>query len=215
MKGVFVSKPPKPKYTCTWDVSCVLQWLEKQYPLQRLSLKDLTLKLTALLALSTAQRVQTLKILKINLLSFFGDYVVFTLDELTKTARPGKILQKVKIDKFTNKNLCPIHTLNSYIENTKNIRKSNQLLISYKTLKAVSTSTIARWLKEVLYLSGVDTSIFKAHSYRSASTSTAYSRGISLSDILSTANWTNARTFYKFYNRDCVVSYSESVLSRI
>lgn len=214
MKGVFVSKPPKPKYTCTWDVSYVLRWLEKQFPLERLSLKDLTLKLTALLALSSAQRVQTLKLLKINLLSFFGDYVVFTIDELTKTARPGKTLQKVKLNKFTNENLCPIHTLKFYVQKTKDIRKCNQLLISYKTLKAVSTSTIARWLKEVLSLAGVDTSIFKAHSYRSASTSAAYSSGISLSDILSTANWTNADTFYKFYNRDCAVSYSASVLSK-
>lgn len=49
-----------------------------------------------------------------------------------------------------------------------------------KETNSVSSSTIARWLKEVLHLAGIDTSIFKAHSYRSASTSAAFSCGISL-----------------------------------
>lgn len=102
MKGIFIAKPPKPKYTCTSDVSKVLTFLNTLWPLQNLSLKELTLKLVALLALSTAQRVQTLGCLKLNLLSDFGDYVVFTIDELTKTSKPGKTLQKVKIDKYTN-----------------------------------------------------------------------------------------------------------------
>jgi hypothetical protein len=70
------NNPLLPNNTCTWDVSIVLNWLEKCFSLQNLPLKELTMKLVALLALSTAQRVQVLKMLKINMLSVFGDYVI-------------------------------------------------------------------------------------------------------------------------------------------
>lgn len=213
MKGIYVDNPPKPKYTFTWDVSIVLRFLKTFWPLEELSLKNLTLKLVALLALSTAQRVQTLNCLKLSLLANFGDYVVFTIDELTKTSKPGKKLQKIRIDKFSDKALCVINTLAFYIKTTSKIRKTERLLMSFKTYKEVSTSSIARWLKEVLKLSGINTGIFSAHSYRGASTSCAFSSGVSLKDILTTANWTNAKTFYKFYNRDLQCSFSNDVLS--
>ena len=84
--------------------------------------------------------------------------------------------------------------------------------MSYKTVKEVSSSTIARWLKEVLHLAGIDTSIFKAHSHRGASTSVAFTCGISVKDVLNTADWTN--TFYRFYNRETRDSFSRTVLSK-
>ena len=215
MKGIYTVHPPKPKYTFTWDVSTVLKYLTSLMPLESLSLKDVTLKLTALLALSTAQRVQTINSFKINLMADFGDYVVFTIDELLKTSKPGKRLQKVKIDKFHNNSLCVVHTLKHYIELTSEKRKSDRLLISYKTYREISTSTIARWLKDILTLSGIDTNIFSAHSYRGASTSYAVSSGFSLSDVLSTANWSNAKTFHTFYHRETQSSFSTCVLSSL
>ena len=98
----------------------------------------------------------------------------------------------------------------------ENSFKFGRLLISFKTYKAISTSTIARWLKTVLNLAGIDTSIFSAHSYRGALTSKAFSSGISLNDILKTANWSNAETFFKFYNRDKIStdSFTKVVLSK-
>ena len=67
MKGAFFNNRPKPKYTSTWDVSMVLNYLKSLYPsltftltLEKLDLKNLTIKLASLIALTTAQRVQTL-----------------------------------------------------------------------------------------------------------------------------------------------------------
>jgi hypothetical protein len=65
---------------------------------------------------------------------------------------------------------------------------TRKLLVSFKTLKEVTKSTIARWLQCVLVLAGIDTTIFKAHSYRAATTSAAYHAGISLECILKTAD---------------------------
>jgi integrase len=70
--------------------------------------------------------------------------------------------------------------------------------VSFITYQAVCTSTLARWLKSVLSLSGIDSS-FTAHSFRSASTSYAFNKGVSIKTIMDTANWASAQTFYKHY----------------
>lgn len=95
---------------------------------------------------------------------------------------------------------------------TQEKRKSNKLFISFKTFKEVSTCTVARWLKEVLKRSGIDDKIFSAHSYRSASTSAAFAGGVQLKEILETANWTNAKTFYTFYRRELSNPFSDTFL---
>ena len=48
---------------------------------------------------------------------------------------------------------------------------------------------------------GINTKTYTAHSVRSAVTSKAKSRGMSLSLILKTGNWSNAQTFALFYDR--------------
>ena len=76
------------------------------------------------------------------------------------------------------------------------------LFLSYiKPHKPVSSSTLARWAKSVLSLAGINTTIFKPHSTRSAASSAAFSAGVGLSDILEVADWTNESTFTRFYKR--------------
>ena len=61
-----------------------------------------------------------------------------------------------------------------YIERTKDLRGDKQFFNSFmKPHNPVTSSTIARWLKQVMESAGIDTIIFKAHSVRSASTSAA------------------------------------------
>jgi hypothetical protein len=55
----------------TWDVPVVSKFLFTLYPLSELSLKLLTYKLTALIALTTAVRAQTISALDINYMSKF------------------------------------------------------------------------------------------------------------------------------------------------
>lgn len=61
MKGIFNSKPPKPRYMAIWDVSVVLKMLRQCVPVTSLTLAKLTMKLVMLMALVSAQRVQTLQ----------------------------------------------------------------------------------------------------------------------------------------------------------
>ena len=69
-----------------------------------------------------------------------------------------------------------------------------------KPHKPVTSATIARWVKTVLSLAGID-GVFTAYSTRGASTSAAARAGIALSDIMEAADWSRKSTFRKFYHR--------------
>ena len=119
-----------------------------------------------------------------------------------------------------NEKLCAHSTLLYYVASrTASIRQSlnsSQVFVSYgKPYKVVSSATLARWLKVVLSLAGIDTSIFKGHSFRGASTSKAVSLGVPLDVILKAADWKNAGTFAKFYQRETssVGQFAQAVLT--
>ena len=58
MKGVFNSRSPSPRYSEIWDVQPVLSYLALMYPLDKLTLKELSFKLVVLLAITSGQRCQ-------------------------------------------------------------------------------------------------------------------------------------------------------------
>ena len=201
MKGLSVLKAPRPRYAFTWDVSKVLSLLATWTPNESLSLKSVTLKLVTLLALSTAARAQTLVHMRVENIVFRPDKVVINCGDKLKGRKAGDPFL-LEINKYNSVDICPVRILELYLRKTKDVRKDNQLLISFSNFKAVTTSTVARWLKTVLNLAGIDTNVFKAHSYRGASVSMAVRRGCSLQQVLKTADWKSAGNFRKFYYRD-------------
>ena len=78
------------------------------------------------------------------------------------------------------------------------------LLITRKPHGPAQSSTISNWLKKVLKKSGIKTEMFKAHSFRGASTSKAKVNGASLEDILKRGSWSNQSTWQKFYRKKIV-----------
>ena len=83
----------------------------------------------------------------------------------------------------------------------RGLGKPNQLFLSHKTGLPVAKATISRWIKEVMALAGVDTSVFSPGSTRGASASAAARRGASIEQILGAGDWTNTGTFKKYYRR--------------
>ena len=207
LKGVFELKPSLPKYKNIWDVNTVLTYLSGLHPPQDLALKDLTYKTTMLLALLSGQRCQTLHLLSVSSMVLKHDTCVFPIHNLLKTSRPGKHVSELTFMAYSPDNrLCPFVCLSEYVKRTSELRKgSYQLLVSFqKPHKPVSTDTISRWLKTVLEKSGIDTSVFKGHSTRAASTSAAAMCKVPLSTIMDNAGWSNATTFGKFYKKPIV-----------
>src|SRR5690606_22405245 len=65
MRGLFREKPPKAKYTATWDPEKVLSFLEG-WDNEEIALEDLTRKLTFLLAICSPRRVSELANLRLD-----------------------------------------------------------------------------------------------------------------------------------------------------
>ncbi|XP_071797703.1 uncharacterized protein [Asterias amurensis] len=204
MTGVFNMRPAIPRYTCTWDVNTVLQYLTNLGPSNKLFLKELTMKLVMLVALISGQRCQTLSLLNLDDAEVTATKVIFVVSKLTKTSKIGKQPVSLVLPRYPHDDqLCVMTTLKQYLIKTKSLRgKQRCLFVSYASPhKQVRSETISRWIKNTLHKAGIDTAKFTAHSTRSAACSAAFKNGVPLNIILSTAHWARSSTFAKFYNK--------------
>jgi hypothetical protein len=216
MKGVFNSRPTSPRTCKTWEVSHVLNYLKTLTPAKYLSLKDLTLKLTMLIALTNAARVQTLHQLSCNILEKTKDGIVLHINGLLKQSRPGYHFSSLKLKAYPpDRRLCVLTYYKEYMKRTKIHRnKSVSLLLSFvKPFKPVTKDTISRWIKTVMERSGIDTKIYTSHSVRAASTSKAKACMVPITDIMKVAGWSQESTFTRFYHKQTETpSFADAVL---
>ncbi|XP_071478481.1 uncharacterized protein [Diadema antillarum] len=218
-KGIFNLRPPTPRYSFIWDVGKVLSYLRQVTPAHKISLCQLTHKVCFLLALTSAQRVQTLSYLTLDNVKASKDCVEIAVADLIKQSQPGNVGVKVTLKAFPeDKKLCVVHYVKEYINRTSTLRKEvNALVVTYKQPHGkASKQTIARWIKTVLKASGIDTDLFKAHSTRSAATSSAKRNHFPIADILKHAGWKNESTFRNFYLKPAsqATSFGQAVLGQ-
>ena len=157
-----------------------------------------------LMALISAQRVQTLHLLSISLMKKLGDRFIFSFASTLKTSRPGIKLPVLEFKSYpVDRKLCIYTVLKEYLSRRK-VKgvKSDKLFVSLtgKHLP-VSSITISRWIKTVMSLAGIDTDIFKAHSTRSAATSKAKEADVPIEEIMKQAGWSQVSTFATFYDK--------------
>lgn len=194
-KGILQIKPLTPKYKCTWDPSIVLKYLSTLNN-ETINITCLGKKLAMLIALATAQRVQTLSLIDVrNVVEVEGGIDIKIPDRI-KTSGKNVNQPTLFLPYFSEKpELCVASALTKYIDRTLNLRPPdcNKLFITYKKPhRPASSQTISKWLKCVLGKSGLDPSIFTAHSTRHASTSAAKRLGVSLDVIRNTAGWSGS-----------------------
>ena len=170
-----------------------------------LALKDLSSKLLVLMALTSASHVSELQALDLRFRFYKPNRVLIKLATLTKKQQPGALLKEFFFTSFSeDTNLCVVQCLKHYKTRTEPFRvtspdQASPLFLSHiQPHKPVMAQRLAHWTKDLLK---EDANIFKVHSVRGTSTSTAMDRGVSLSDILSTADWSRDTTFKRFYYR--------------
>ena len=213
MRGVFKERPALPKYVKTYDVDIVLRYLDKLGPARELPLARLTERLATLLCILSAQRDQTLQFIDVRNIIQTDSRCTIVIGDLTKSTRPGFHVKPLEFEKYENENICAMANIQTYMTRTFGKRGLFvQLLISMDTFQPVTASTIGRWVKKTLSNAGIDTEQFSAHSTRSASTSKAKVKGVSLKDICKAAGWSNAKTFAKHYRKPIEVCYSSTLL---
>ena len=204
-------RPVLSRYKVTWDVGIVLKFLAKWHPKESLSLKQLTLKTAALVALTSSDRAQSLHALRVDLAHFTDEGLIFVIPSILKHTRRGSPPSKVVCVKWDAPELNVEDYVLYYMRKTlkyryKSYRKDKvevkQLFLSHRNGRPVARASISRWIREVMYLSGIDISHYAPHSSRGASISEASRRGASSHQIMSQGNWSNLGTYQRFYQRE-------------
>ena len=202
-------RPKQVRYLTYWPVEKLLKSLCTLHPASSLSLKSLTIKTLALVALSSSDRGQTLHCMNVEDMTETSngiDFVIFgKLKTKRRTANP-KVVSCVASD-LENLSVCDY--VKHYMERTASIRSElkdtgcenyNQLFLSWFTKQPVTKQTLARWLRIALEWADIDSKAYGAHSYRGAGLSYALTRGVSIAQIVAHGDWSSVRTFRRFYD---------------
>lgn len=222
MKGIQNSRPAMPRYQHCWDINKVLEYVKSLPANEDLSLGVLTKKLATLMAITAPKRSSELALLDLNFAKTLPEGITFQLPGMTKTSSE---IRTVFFASFPDtKAVCVTTTLKAYLYRTTQAREhlsskpgaSNPLFLSYhRPYKPVKSCSIGRWIKKFIGSAGIDTNIFKAHSTRSASTTKAKNKGVSISEIQDMADWSSTSSiFRRFYYKPLLNStYAQAVLS--
>ncbi len=217
-----------------WDLSVVLEGLVTApfEPLESVSERILTLKVSLLLALTSLKRVGDLQAFSVRetCMDFAPGLVKVTL-----RPRPGYI-PKVLSTSFRSQvvtlhsfhpppfassederlhMLCPVRALRLYVDRSKGWRKSPQLLVCFGAGRhglATSKQRISHWVRDAISLAYEARNLpsplsLRAHSTRGVASSQALFRGVPLEDMSS------PHTFVKFYNLDVDTAPGSQILS--
>ena len=126
LRGVFNLRPCRPKHTCIWDVQLVFNLLRTLSPVKFISLKDLTMKLTMLLALVNATRIQSVHLICLNNVHKFKSEFVFKIDDLVKQSRPGYKEPVISCKAYPpDRRLCIYTVLKEYLIRTTRMHDSS------------------------------------------------------------------------------------------
>ena len=209
-KSFYRIRPQFPRYLVTWDVGKVLRFLALWHPPEDLTLKQLTLKTVTLIALTASDRAQTIHSMDIDHIHFGPKGLECHIPAILKHSRRGKPARTVLCVEWDAPELDVCEYVHTYLRKVFKFRyrevrrkrdKPTQLFLSHRTGKPVERATISRWIREVLFLSGIDITTFGAGSTRSASASAAARCGASPQQIMKQGDWSNLGTYQRFYDR--------------
>ena len=205
-RGIKNLRPSLPKYDVTWDPEIVLKYFKTLPNNEDLNLSELSKKTITLLASTTAHRMQTFSLIKIeNIEKSDQEKIIIKIPDRIKTSGKNAIQPSLQLPYYRqDPKICPASTVTAYLEQTKNIRNSSKnLFISCKSPHLpVTSQTLSKWVTKTMTSAGLNTEIFTAHSTRHAATSKAKRCDVSLDTIRKTASWTpTSATFARFYDR--------------
>ena len=207
LKGVYNLRPPNPRYSVIWDTTVVIEYLAS-LPTDNMSTKLSLYKTVMLLTLLSGQRVSTLYNFRIDEMQLRMNEILFNVTALLKHDRVSRKKEPIIFHAYPHdKKLCPVTLIKQYMLVRDALVPSTEkafFVTHGKPYHAATKDTLARWVKNTMSLSGVDTAVFRPHNCRSASSSTAKNAGAQLHTILHSGQWATESTFYKFYQRQII-----------
>ena len=145
-----------------WDIETVQRYL-RLLPIKKIfSTKMLTLKLTMLLALTSALRFSEIRHLGIRFYTKSERKFCCSVIQRTRTSKTNKPLPVLEFERFQDENnICVFETLEEYILPRREKSNHTQLLLSYIDLHfSVKTCTLSRWISHALKYADINTEMF-------------------------------------------------------
>ena len=169
-----------------------------------MTLMELSQKALVLTLLATGKRPSEVR--KMSLDSYIKTNLMykFVLTSHTKTSsanHPEDRLVIVRRLKKLPEKVCPYKAIQDYITSSYHTRRSPTLFVTTMNGTPISPGTLARWTRDVMAKSGIDTSFFKPYSTGAATSSTAAKCTRSLDLVLKLSNWRTTSSFFKHYLR--------------
>ena len=132
--------------------------------------------------------------------------VVLHIIALRKCSKPSRPNMPVVYREYVEDELLfPVKCIYAYLVQRSEIvtQDITEFFITFgKPHHPASKDLLTQWVKEIIGNSSIDTEIFKPHSTRVESNSTAYKLGMPLQEILKRGQWSNAGTFFTYYFRE-------------
>ena len=190
-----------------FDIDLKLVLVENWGATKDLPLDKLQKKTLVLLTIATMWRPRSdlgnLQHRDVTFVEFEGKIIGATL-----AARQPKAS---KIGITMSENLCPVKTLHAFIQRMSHIRHDLEddhtfflanIVHDKYGAQSIRPKTVSVWLEEIMKMEGIDTTRFKAHSLRSASSTKAAMTGVPIENIKLHANWSlNNSAFEDYYYR--------------
>ena len=210
-KFFWKARPALPRYYVTWDVGKLLALLQSWHPNSSLSLEILTYKTVAIVGVTSSDRAATLEAIDIEHSHDSPDALLFPIYSLLKGSKKNRPIRVVKCVKWEDPSLNVADCVTTYLNKTlrfclravrRGLPKPKNLFLSYATGEPIRRATISKYLLKTMSLAGIDTTCYKAHSYRGIGPSIMSRKGASPAKIMEQGDWRNVSTFHRYYDRE-------------
>ena len=116
MHGTFQLHPALPKYNAVWTVHRVFDFIRSCQTFDQLHLKDLTLRSPFLPCLLSAQRRETIRVLRIHNMDITPSAHIFPIVHMLNQSHPGCHQEPSRYEKYVaDPRLCIGNHLKEYI----------------------------------------------------------------------------------------------------
>lgn len=208
-------RPPEPKYDEIWNLDQVVDYVQNKWPNNSvLSLQDIRSKAAVLVTIAIMGRSSDVQRIIASSLIEHNEYLNYRMKPPKNYTRGSSRI--FKLDKVNEKpSICPVRALLEYVKRTESQRKTENIFLDVNyPYKPLTSQRIAKIVLEVMKLAGINTSIYKTHSIRSATASKAIESGLSVDEVMKKGRWKSRGVFQRFYDRaNLKQNFSKTVLS--
>ena len=136
----------------------------------------------------------------------------------------GTQVKTTRLGIIGDKQFCPTTILKIFMDRTTHIRtalpEDRTLLLAYiehpDKVSSIKPSTASKWVKDIMQLSSIDPTQYKAHSICSASSTKAIEKVHSIQTVKEHANWSlNSNSFENFYYKPTAQQSSSTAIATL